>query len=191
MFSPCEQMHLMIPLFNETIDDYAFHTHTFCLQVYALAEPRSIFTGLKSSKPPFGCFYKLGLHPLYINHGFSPWNMMKSSMILLPSLEETRGPQVKFPHATNRVVLGWILAVCPGPPRHIATTTWAQRKQRKVRVVKTPPDLIKLRIEEKLSSAEELMQPSKSCNYHNDNTQTQRISKYNDTIITHHHTSSP
>jgi hypothetical protein len=57
-------------------------------------------------------------------------------------------------------------------------------------VVKTPPDLIKLRIEEKLSSAEESMQPSKSCNYHNDNTQTQHISKYNDTIITHHHTSS-
>lgn len=46
--------------------------------------------------------------------------MMKSSMILLPSLEETRGPQVKFPHATNRVVLGWILAiVCPG--RHVTS----------------------------------------------------------------------
>lgn len=117
---------------------------------------------------------------------------MKSSMILLPSPEKTRGPQVKFPHAIDRVVLGWILAiVCPpGPPRHIATTTWAQREQREVRVVKTPPDLIKLRIEEKLSSAEESMQPSKSCNYHNDNTQTQHISKYNDTIITHHHHNS-
>ena len=52
-----------------TNDGYAFHTHTFLLQVYALAEPRSIFTGFLEVQNlhsdvsiNLGCTW---LHPLY------------------------------------------------------------------------------------------------------------------------------
>ena len=144
------------------------------------------FFPFSSSKPSFGCFYNLGLHESWIM-GFPPRNLIKFRWFCCQS-GATVDPGNRVPARSTAA------------SQHHNDDTWAQ--QGAVRVAKTPPDLIRLRIGKKrfrlcgrskvaqeshyVNATIKVMQLSqrKRTHTHKHNKIYQNNSKHNDTTIT-------